>query len=272
MRLPKFFDRGSLRRIVIGIGVVFVLFGLFYAWQPQRFDLVEHAPEKPLARIPIERTGLFETGKRIVLVTAHPDDEAFYTGGTLFKLKDAGAKVTLIVLTDGDKGYYPFYDSESLAKQRQVETREAATRVGIQEVVFFSYPDGRLSYNEDVVARLAKELRRLEPEIVLGFDPYYWPRVSHRDHRISGEVTRDALQLIGFQGWALYFSTVAPTSAVDVDRTWTQAQDLLAIHKSQFYGEKLKMIQGFVTQHALDTGEKFDLGFAEGFRAVKHPK
>ncbi|HRK22140.1 MAG TPA: hypothetical protein PLX06_10035, partial [Fimbriimonadaceae bacterium] len=63
MRLPKFFDRGSLRRIVIGIGVVFVLFGLFYAWQPQRFDLVEHAPEKPLARIPIERTGLFETGK-----------------------------------------------------------------------------------------------------------------------------------------------------------------------------------------------------------------
>lgn len=268
----KFFDRGSLRRTVIGVGIVFLLFGLFYAWQPQRFDVIERRPSAPLPRVSIDEIGLFEKGKRVVLVTGHPDDEAFYVGGTLFRIQESGAKVTLIVLTDGDKGYYPFYDSETLAKKRQVETREAAKRVGIGEVIFFSFPDGRLSHGEEAIDRLAKDLRRIDPEIVMGFDPLYWPRVSHRDHRISGEVTRDAMKRANFEGWALYFSTVAPTTAVDVDKQWAQAQDLLTVHASQFSGEKLGFIQGFVSQNALETGEKFGHGFAEGFRAVRFGK
>lgn len=268
MRLPKLYDRGSFKRIGIALAVIAILLGLGYVWQPLRFDLIERRPERPLPRISVDEIGLFKKGKQIALVTAHPDDEAFYSGGTLYRLQESGAKVTLIVLTDGDKGYYPFFDSNALAKERQAETREAARRVGIEEVIFFGYPDGRLSFNGDTVARLAREIRRLDPEIVMGFDPYYWPRRSHKDHRIAGEVTRDALKQIAFRGWVLYFSTVAPTTAVDVDRTWAQAQDLLAVHKSQFNGEKLGFIQGMVSERALMTGEAFEMGFAEGFRAV----
>lgn len=269
MRMPKLFDRGSWKRTGIAVAVVLALFGLFYLWQPQRIDLFEHRPEKPLARIPLKEIDLFEPGRRVAVVTGHPDDEAFYVGGTLFRLQESGAAVSLIVLTDGDKGYYPFFDSETLSKQRQAETREAARQVGIREVVFFSYPDGRLSHSKEVVARLTQELRRLDPEVVLGFDPYYWPRISHRDHRISGEITRDAMKASSFSGWALYFSTVAPTTAIDVDKTWSRAQELLGVHASQFNGEKLGFIQGFVSQNALETGETFGYGFAEGFRAVK---
>ena len=101
MRLPKFYDKGTLKRTAIAVGILALLFLCFYAWQPWRYDLFERNPDKPLPRLPIGETGLFESGKRIAIVTAHPDDEAFYLGGTLFKLNDSGAKSTLLVLTDG---------------------------------------------------------------------------------------------------------------------------------------------------------------------------
>ena len=244
----------------------------FYAWQPQRFDLFEHRPAHPLPPVPISQTGLFESGTRVAVVTAHPDDEAFYLGGTLFRLKETGAHVDLIVLTNGDKGYYPFFDSASLAKTRQEETRRSAATVGIERVVFLGLPDGRLSFEMDVVRRVAKELERSEPDIVIANDPYYWTRVSHRDHRIAGEVTQAALAQMGFSGWALWMSTVAPNTFSDVDKTWEKAQDLLAVHASQFYGERLRLIRGIVSQYAIESGETFGVSYAEAFRAIRYEK
>jgi LmbE family N-acetylglucosaminyl deacetylase len=270
MRLPKLYDTGTLRRTAIGIGLVALGFVGFYAWQPWRFDFVERKPNAPLPKIPIQQTGLFERGKRIAIVTAHPDDEAFYLGGTLYKLQESGANTTLIVLTDGDKGYYPFHDAEATARTRRRETREVAWRVGIREVVFFGYPDGRLSYSEDEVRSLAAELQRVQPEIVLSGDPYYWPRRSHKDHRVASEITEQALEQTGFSGWALHFQTVAPNTFSDVDRTWGSAQDLLGVHRSQFFGERLAMIRNMVSENALEAGEKFQVGFAEPFRAMRY--
>src|SRR5688572_30672523 len=205
MRLPKLYDKGTIKRTLIALGILALLFLGFYAWQPWRYDLFERNPDKPLPTVPIAQTGLFERGKRVVIVTAHPDDEAFYLGGTLFKLKESGAKTTLLVLTDGDKDYYPFFDSEGLAKTRQRETHDSAKTVGIEKVVFFSFPDGRLSFEEKTAKRLAEEIKKVSPEIVLANDPLYWPRLSHRDHRVSGEITAKALEETGFTGWVLFF-------------------------------------------------------------------
>ena len=268
MRLPKLYDKGTLKRMGIALGVLALLFLGFYAWQPWRYDLVERKPDKPLPLLPIKETGLFERGKRIAIVTAHPDDEAFYLGGTLFKLKKSKAESTLFVLTDGDKGYYPFFDSESLAKTRQTETQESAKTVAIKKVVFFSFPDGRLSFEEKTVKRLADEIKKLAPEIVLANDPFYWPRLSHRDHRVSGEITAEALKDIGFTGWVLFFQTNGPNTFADVDRNWSDAQDLLGVHKSQFFGERLERIKAMVSERALEAGDRFGVGFAEPFRAV----
>lgn len=269
MRFPRLFDKGSLRRTAIAVGVLALVLTILYAYQPLRFDIVHRKPVEPLARVPIHEIGLFETGKRIVLVTAHPDDEAFYVGGTLIKLRESGAQVSLIVVTDGDKSYYPFHDSSALRKTRRLETEEVARRLGIAEVLFLGYPDGRLSFDGEIVTQLAREIRSRRPDIVLGSDPYYWPRASHRDHRVAGELTEAALKQIGFDGWALYFSTVAPNTFSDVGADWMEAQELLGVHKSQFYGEKLNLIKGIVSEYAVQAGEEFGVDFAEPFRAVR---
>lgn len=267
-RFPKLFDQGSLRRTGIALLILLGALGLVYWWQPQRYDFIERRPPGPLPRLDLAETGLFDRGKRVMVVTAHPDDEAFYLGGTLYKLEESGAKTTLVVLTDGDKGYYPFFDSKSLAKVRQRETRESAAKVGIEDVVFFEYPDGRLSFDREPVSRLAKEILKLNPEIVFSYEPEYWPRVGHRDHRVGGEIARAALKQAGFRGWSLYYHTVAPNTFADVGKEWLSAQELLGVHASQFNGERLRLIRGIVSEAAIASGERFGTDFAEAFRAV----
>jgi LmbE family N-acetylglucosaminyl deacetylase len=104
---------------------------------------------------------------------------------------------------------------------------------------------------------------------VFAYEPEHWPRIGHRDHRVSGEIAREAMKKSGFAGWSLYYHTLAPNTFADVGLEWADAQALLAIHASQFNGERLRLIRGIVGSHAQDAGLRFGTDFAEEFRAVK---
>lgn len=257
------------KRIGIALGVLAIAILGFYFWQPYRIDLIEYRPDKPLPRIPIEQVGLLEPGRRVLVVTGHPDDEAYYIGGTLFALKEKGARVKLVVLTNGDKGYYPFSDSEGLARIRKEEEREGASLIGAEAVVFFDEPDSRTTVDDELVIKLMREIDSFKPETILTFDPEYRRRLSHRDHRAAGEATVQAARKARFHGWMMLFSTLGPNTAVDVYPYWNQVDRLLAVHKSQFHGERLVRIRKSVLAWAEEAGAEFGPILAEAFRAVK---
>ena len=127
---------------------------------------------------------------------AHPDDIEFGAGGTLAKWAAAGCTVHFIVCTDGSKGTWDVTaDTAELAARRAVEQVEAARRLrqeGPGEVVFLGQVDGELDNLRTVRSRLAREIRRLRPDIVLGHDP--WKRYRlHPDHRAAGLLLCDAV-------------------------------------------------------------------------------
>ncbi|MGA1556696.1 MAG: PIG-L deacetylase family protein [Ilumatobacteraceae bacterium] len=129
-------------------------------------------------------------------VGAHPDDIEFGAGGTLAKWAAAGCTVHFIVCTDGSKGTWDVTaDTAELAARRDVEQVEAARRLrqeGPGEVVFLGQVDGELDNLRTVRSRLAREIRRLRPDIVLGHDP--WKRYRlHPDHRAAGLLLCDAV-------------------------------------------------------------------------------
>ncbi len=64
---------------------------------------------------------------------AHPDDESIFTGGTIAKLTDAGAAVTLVVATDDDSG-----------RVRRLEAEAAAAILKVDRVDFLGYADSGL--------------------------------------------------------------------------------------------------------------------------------
>lgn len=130
-----------------------------------------------------------ETPASALAIGAHPDDVEFGCGGTLAKWAAAGCVVHHLVLTDGSKGTWnPDADTAALVAQRQLEQREAARRLADERagtVTFIGRVDGEL--DSDLVTRgeVARVIREVRPDVVLGHDP--WKRYRlHPDHRHAG--------------------------------------------------------------------------------------
>ena len=142
----------------------------------------------PVSSAPVTSRDL-PTPQVALAIGAHPDDVEFGCGATLAKWAAQGCVVHHLVCTDGSKGTWdPEADAGLLAARRQVEQRQAARELAGEragEVVFLEYVDGEL--DSDLVARgrVALAIRQLQPDVVLGHDP--WKRYRlHPDHRHAG--------------------------------------------------------------------------------------
>ncbi len=135
-----------------------------------------------------------DTPRRALAIGAHPDDIEFGCGATLAKWAAAGCVVSHLVCTDGSKGTWDVHaDLAALVVTRQREQRAAAAAVGgTGEVVFLGWPDGELDSGLRQRWQIAYWIRRLQPDVVLGHDP--WKRYRlHPDHRHAGFLTVDGV-------------------------------------------------------------------------------
>ena len=131
---------------------------------------------------------------RALAIGAHPDDIEFGCGATLAKWADTGCEVSLLVCTDGSKGTWDAdADIAALVARRQAEQAEAARRLGaVGEVRFLGEVDGELEATMALRSRMARIIRELRPEVVLGHDPWKRWRL-HPDHRAAGFLCMDAV-------------------------------------------------------------------------------
>jgi LmbE family N-acetylglucosaminyl deacetylase len=257
-----------LRSLLRIFGTVFlILFGVYF-WNPQRVHFGEPKKMPPINH-GITEANFIKKDTRVTVVVGHPDDAEFYISGTLLKLHEAGAKITLILVTDGDKGYYPFFltDAAENRRVRRQEQRDASAAYGA-ELVFLGGPDGRYDPDEPTLrAKLLEVMKASKPDYVLTFDAECIIRVQHRDHEnagraateLAGETTAKAL---------LLFAGTSPNFVVDTSKYWPTREKLLAIHKSQFYDDKLEMIKGMVYSRTIDAAEDYKFELGEAYRVV----
>lgn len=85
-------------------------------------------------------------GRTVLVVHAHPDDEAIFTGITMRRLADAGARVVLVTATLGELGEarVPLAPGETMAQRRVAELEQAAELLGVQRVVLLGHRDSGL--------------------------------------------------------------------------------------------------------------------------------
>jgi LmbE family N-acetylglucosaminyl deacetylase len=79
----------------------------------------------------------------VVALHAHPDDEAIFTGATLYRLARAGVRVVLVTATAGEAGEprTALPPGESLAQRRIRELERACELLGIQRLVMLGHHD-----------------------------------------------------------------------------------------------------------------------------------
>jgi N-acetyl-1-D-myo-inositol-2-amino-2-deoxy-alpha-D-glucopyranoside deacetylase len=163
----------------------------------------------------------------LLLVHAHPDDEAISTGGAMMKARADGHRVVLVTATRGEAGEIHNMDPEStrprLGEVRTTELENAARILGVNRGEFLGYRDSGMvgtADNEDprsfhqaplgeAAARLAAILREERPNVVVTYaeDGTY----GHPDHIKAYHTTNAALDLLEKEGWRprkLYYTAI----------------------------------------------------------------
>ena len=167
-------------------------------------------------------------------VFAHPDDEAFGTGGTLTKYAAEGCDVYLVTATRGEAGQIAEPDlatSANLPFVREQELRCACQIYGIHPPRFLDYQDGQLPIvnQGQAVGRLVRIMRELQPQVLVTFGPdgiygHYDHIAVHRWATIAAELAADSgcfpeqLEDVcqPHQVSKVYFRTLAEAQVVDM--------------------------------------------------------
>src|SRR3954465_1301825 len=134
--------------------------------------------------------------ERVLCVLAHPDDVDFGTAGTVAGWTAEGTGVTYCIVTDGDAGGFDETPRVEMGPLRRAEQRAAAAAVGVTDVRFLCYPDGRLELTLDLRRDISRVIRQVRPQRVLTSSPErLWDRIgaSHPDHMTVGESTLRAV-------------------------------------------------------------------------------
>jgi N-acetyl-1-D-myo-inositol-2-amino-2-deoxy-alpha-D-glucopyranoside deacetylase len=217
--------------------------------------------------------------RTLVVLIAHADDET-PVAPILSRYAREGVQVFLLVATDGAEGgtHTTIPVGPELARARAEEARCAADALGAQPPILLGFPDGKLGdYIGDrsllyrLTDRIAGELQRLHPDVVLTWGPD--GGTGHADHRLVSAIATqllragapgvpDRLLYMSFPVGAMrvmnpqrgeppllvpeakYFTVRVPFTQRDFDR----AQQAMVCHRTQFTEEQVKRLAPFATR------------------------
>jgi LmbE family N-acetylglucosaminyl deacetylase len=140
----------------------------------------------------------------LVAIFAHPDDEAFGTGGTLSKYAHEGVDVHLVIATLGEAGRMadPAVSlTQPIDVIREQELRCACTSYGVENLHLLGYMDGQTTIvpQSAAVYKIVRLLRQLKPQVVVSFGPE--GVYGHYDHLAVHRWATAAVQLAGEAEW-----------------------------------------------------------------------
>jgi LmbE family N-acetylglucosaminyl deacetylase len=228
--------------------------------------------------------------ERILVVTAHPDDVDFGAAGSIAAWTQQGIEVSYCIITDGDAGGFDEGVARSdMAVLRREEQTAAAREVGVSDIHFLGYPDGRLTASLELRRDISRVIRRVRPQRVVAQSPQRnFQRIfaSHPDHLATGEATLCAVypdsrnpfahpELLeeGFEPYTVpevwLMGGPEPDVVVDVTDTFPRKVAALRRHVSQVgHREDIEeMLRGWLGSIAQANGLP-EGRLAEAFRVV----
>ncbi|NMH98104.1 PIG-L deacetylase family protein [Pseudonocardia acidicola] len=156
-------------------------------------------------------------GQTVLALHAHPDDEAIFTGITLCRLADAGARVVLVVATGGELGEsrVPLGPGETVTRRRVAELERSAALLGVSRLVLLGHRDSGLpgwpsasharalaAADPLALAGRVAELAAAEGAGTLIYDDEQGI-YGHPDHRAAHHIGAIAAELTGATGYRI---------------------------------------------------------------------
>jgi len=175
---------------------------------------------------------------RVLVLAPHPDDDVIGCGGAiLYHLKNEDP-VKVIYLTDGSGGLpqqkmrLAPSEKRELKDKREDEAKQAAQALGLQDLVFWRFADGKFTLNKTTLKLMQGVLGDYRPEII------YAPAFSdpNSDHIETTKLLVEAIKTLGFDTTILSYEVWSPVFAnriVNVEKVYDKKIEALKAHQSQ---------------------------------------
>lgn len=213
---------------------------------------------------------------KVLIFAAHHDDETISCAGTIRKLSDLGAKITVVFATDGATGvdHTKKYENKIIST-RVDEAKKVAKILGIDKIINWGYPCQNLKNSAENMRLAVKVIRSEKPDLIITHSL----EEKHSDHKnlcllvkqAAWKASEDIMPKLGYPFrvkdlWS--FEVVDPMSTVDycVDITNYMDDKITAM---KVYESQEKVVSGiidYIEGIAKIRGYSIGTKFAEGFK------
>jgi LmbE family N-acetylglucosaminyl deacetylase len=202
------------------------------------------------------------TAARVVVVSAHPDDEVLMAGGTIAMMVRGGAAIEVIVATDGEASVGSSLPGDEVRRRRRAEAVAGCAVLGLGSPRFLGLPDGGLAARVDDLAAVIAATVGPGDVIVCP-----WWLDGHADHRAVAAAVAAARLPEGVEVWAgEIWTPLVPNRVVDISAVIETKRSAIACHTTAAEAFDLSAALGLSRYRAL-SGLR-GVGYGEAFVAL----
>lgn len=123
--------------------------------------------------------------KRLLVITAHPDDAELMCYGTIAKYLSDGYKCRLVIASDGKNGG---------SDDRKKESNIAFSKLNI-DMHYLNFEDGNIPFNISLMSRLRNLILDYNPSVIITHYPDT-KGIEHQDHAVVAKAVINTITKI----------------------------------------------------------------------------
>lgn len=189
-------------------------------------------------------------GSRILVLAPHFDDDIIGCGGTLCKHRRDKDKISIVYFTDG-KDKYQAKNNPAISQVRKDEAKKAAGILGIEDLIFFDFPEQTFTLTKAGIEKLEAVLEKKNPDLV--YLPWFLD--GHVQHLLVNKIFLKA-----FKHRRLHFNCCAY-------EVWTPLIPNIIVDITEYAGLKKKALKQYASQIEITDYSKAILGL-NSYRAI----
>lgn len=219
--------------------------------------------------------------KRVIVISAHPDDEILGAGGTLLKHKKSGDELAWVIITciDEANGF-----TTERVRSRELEINQVSKSIGFTKVYKLNYPTMGLSPEivNEMIPKISLIFKEFEPEVI-----YVMNRSdAHSDHRYTFEAVVACTKSFrySFIKKVLMYECISetefapilpekvfqPNYFVDISDFFKRKIEIMQIYSSELAEHPFPRSKRNIEALAVQRGATVGVEYAEAFQIIKY--